>query len=345
MNDLICSIRNRAAKLLPWTVVVVLVVVLVAGGIGCKREAADKRVATLVAAVRESTLQPHLKQLTDLGPRPSNDAEATAAAVEYITSRLISYGFIPEEERFIARSRWAGAAGEPRERSNIIAQLVGSREPGRILEIGAHYDTVPGSPGADDNTSGTAALLEIARVLAARELKRTVRFCFFAMEEDGLVGSRHHVQRIRELGEKVEGIFVLEMIGYRTNEANSQKAPLRIPLLFSPPRRGDFVAVIGNVSSGAMGNWFEDCADRYEPDLSYYSLNRLGGLFKDSSRSDHSPYWQAGYKGIMLTDTANFRNPNYHKPGDTLATLDLEFLARITRVVTATALEWAGVLR
>lgn len=311
----------------------------------CKQVPPDPAIVESIVEITPASARVHVEKLVEIGPRPSHEPEPTNAAAEYILGQLVEYGYVPEEERFEARSRWEGFTGEKREHRNIIAQVVGTQQPGRILEIGAHYDTHPFSPGADDNTSGVAGLLEIARVLAKKPLDRTVRFCFFAMEEDGLFGSRHHVERLREVGERVDGIFVLEMIGYTSSEEGSQKAPIRIPLLFSPPRRGEFIAVIGNFTSGGLGNRYEDCAERYEPALRYHSLNRIGGLFRDSARSDHSPYWAAGMRGIMLTDTANFRNPHYHRPTDTIDTLDFDFLAGVTRVMAATALEWADASR
>ncbi len=158
--------------------------------VSCKQRPPDAEIVEAIVAITPASARSHVEKLVEIGPRPSHLPEPTNAAAEYIIRQLIDYGYVPEEERFEARSRWEGFVGEKREHRNIVAQVVGSKQPGRILEIGAHYDTHPHSPGADDNTSGVAGLLEIARVLAKRPLDRTVRFCFFAMEEDGLFGSR-----------------------------------------------------------------------------------------------------------------------------------------------------------
>lgn len=306
----------------------------------CGRTSTDSRVANLVADIKTRGVASHVEELMKIGPRPSSDAEATERTVSYIKDRLTDYGLLVQEEPFSAVSRYSGEKVEHR---NLIVQLLGRDERGKVLEIGAHYDTVPGSPGADDNSSGVAAMLEIIRALSKKNFGKTLRFCFFAMEEDGLLGSRHHVRQLEERGEKIEGIIVLEMIGYTSGEPDSQKSPARIPLLFSPPRVGNFISVIGNFRSARLGSMFEDAADGYVPDLEYFSVKRLGGMFKDAGRSDHSPYWDAGMRGLMLTDTANFRNPHYHRPTDTAETLDFGFLARVARTTGAAAAAWAGI--
>jgi hypothetical protein len=111
--------------------------------------------------------------------------------------------------------------------------------------------------------------------------------------------------------------------------------------LFSPPTTGNFIAVVGNFRSGGLGNRFERAAKDYVPALPYFSANRVGGLFRDALRSDHKPYWDEGYRAIMLTDTANFRNPHYHRASDTPDTLNFTFLRRVTQAVAATLLSWS----
>lgn len=277
-----------------------------------------------------------LEELVALGPRYAGDSIKTEFALSFITERLESYGY---EVRF-----------EPGEftiddvpQVNVIAELRGSEEPNVICEIGAHYDTVEGSPGADDNGSGVIGVLEVARVLAGAPVARTIRFCFFSAEETGLDGSRAHVeQALERTDESIDGILVLEMIGYATDEENSQDAPIRVPVIASLPYTGDFICVVGNFSSGGIGNIFEACADAYTPELPYYSANRIGGFFADAARSDHSPYWEAGLRGIMLTDTANFRNPHYHRESDTVDKINFDFMTAVTRAAAATMLHWAG---
>jgi aminopeptidase YwaD len=298
----------------------------------------DPTIARRVAEVQEARLRADIDALTEQGPRSPDNLGGTHAAVEYLKSELTRAGYVVTEERV-----GPGVAAEGGEYHfvNVIAELPGSAPGAPILELGAHYDTVSRSVGADDNASGVAGLLEIARVLSGDQLQNTVRFCFFGLEEHGMFGSAYHAAQVVERNEPVEGIFVFEMIGYATDQPDTQEAPARIPLIVWPPTVGNFITVVGNISSGGLGNRFEKAADRYVPDLKYYSVNRIGGFFGDSARSDHSQYWSRGLKGIMLTDTANFRNPHYHQPTDTPETLNFAFMRAVTQAALAATLEWA----
>jgi Zn-dependent M28 family amino/carboxypeptidase len=323
---------------------VAAVLLVAAAATACARRP-DPRIESAVSGISESSLRRHVAALTGIGPRPWNDEEATAATLAYLDRTLRGFGYRVETEVVplaATAGRDGGSRSEPR---NLIAVLEGGKEPDRIIEVGAHYDSVPLAPGADDNASGVAGVLEIARVAASFEFRKTLRFCLFAMEEVGLVGSRAHVERIRSRGESHEGILVLEMIGYATDRPDSQASPVRIPLLLSPPRTGDFILVVGNFPSGGIGNRFERAAGLYVPELEIFSLERLGGFFRDAARSDHSPYWRAGLRGVMITDTANFRNPNYHRPSDTIDTLDFVFCRGVTRAAAAAVFEWAEPIR
>ena len=225
---------------------------------------------------------------------------------------------------------------------NLLVEIPGrSGRPG-VIEVSAHYDTVPGSPGADDDGSGVAALLEIARVFVAHPPERAVRLCFFAGEEQGLLGSAVHVANLQERGDEVIGLLNLDSVGRATNAPDSQGAPVRIVFVTWMPSTGDFIAVIGDWSSGPLGNLFEAAAEAYVPSLPYYSANRIGGLFADGRRSDHAHYWDAGIPAVFLTDTGEFRTDTYHRPGDVPEGLDYTFLRRVAQATAATVLELAA---
>ncbi|HFD80284.1 MAG TPA: M20/M25/M40 family metallo-hydrolase [Gammaproteobacteria bacterium] len=300
---------------------------------GCGNGERQAAVAARIGQIDAARLRAHVESLTSGGPRSPHNLPALRHAERYIESRLASWGYRPRTE--IVRTDAADGAPFV----NVVAEHRGSREPTRFVELGAHYDSVDDSPGADDNASGVAAVLEIARVLATAETPLGVRFCLFTLEEDGRDGSRAHVRSIRERKDRLEGALVFEMIGYATDAADSQATPARIPLLFSPPRTGNFVAVVGNLRSGGLGNRFERAAELYVPELPLFSANRIGAWFRDALRSDHKPYWDAGYRAIMLTDTADFRNPNYHQPSDVADTLDYGFLQGIARATAAVLLQ------
>ncbi len=287
--------------------------------------------------ITAKTCQKEMVSFLDLGPRPSWKKEAISQAQNYLEARLRQMDYQVEREPL------PGLLYESRGNANIIAEKTGTRFPDQILEISAHFDSLD-NMGADDNASGVIGVLEIARILKNLNCERTIRFCLFDCEEVGLVGSEHHVTRIlKDSNRKVIGLINLEMIGYSSSAPDSQMAPVRIPLIVDLPRTGDFILVAGNFSSGWLGNRIERHIELFEPNLPYYSANRIAGFFSDAARSDHSPYWAEGLDAIMLTDTANFRNPHYHKKTDTLETLDFEFMAQITRAVAATALHWAGI--
>jgi aminopeptidase YwaD len=297
----------------------------------------SQTVAETIQSIGAGRIAEHIKQLTEIGPRPGSDPEATSATVDYISARLRSLGYEPilEPIDWVGFEEWGVV--------NVIAEKRGSKYPDVIVEIGAHYDTVPSSPGADDNASGVAGVLEVARVLRDLPTERTIRFCFFGLEEKGLIGSQSHVAGFDNMAnQEVLGLLNLEMIACRKTAPDTQGAPIRIPIIASLPTTGDFITVAGDFGSGELGNLFEACADSYVPELEYFSANRIGGYFGDAARSDHSPYWQAGLPGIMLTDTAEFRNSNYHRPTDTFESLDLDFAAKVSQAAAAAMAHWAG---
>ena len=158
---------------------------------GCAEDTQRNDIADLIGKIDRVRLRNHVAALTGSGPRPACDIRVTRHTVDYIKAQLVSFGYQPFEES-------PGRAVPPDANGtgfiNVIAEHSGSESPTSILELGTHYDSVATSPGADDNASGVAAVLEVARVLSQATIKPTVRFCFFALEEDGRDGSRYHVQ-------------------------------------------------------------------------------------------------------------------------------------------------------
>ena len=255
-----------------------------------------------------------------------------------VTAELARGGIQVESYRLIAAPEGATV-----EAPNVLAEKRGTRYPDRIVEIGAHYDTVPGSPGADDNASAVAAVLEIARVLADIPCERTIRYCFFGFEEAGSPGVEHHVATIRADTEReVEGILNLDMVGYTDKRPGSQNAPIAAPSTVSPPRTGDFALILGNLRSGTLSDLFASALRAFGKGVPQHSTGRIESWLRDASGGDRHVYWDAGLVGILITDTGNFRNPHYHQGTDTADTLDYEFLHGITRAAAATMIAWAG---
>ena len=216
---------------------------------------------------------------------------------------------------------------------NVLA-TVAAQKPGPPLIVAAHFDTVEDSPGADDNASGLAVLLETARLAQSEAFARPVRFIAFNLEEEDRLGSRAYVDDLHRKGEDICGAIVLECVGYARNEPGTQQRPPHVPI--DVPTIGNFLAVVGNEASQGLVAAFT-AANRAVPPLKMISLvvPGCGEQLPDTRRSDHAAFWDHGYPAIMLTDTANFRNPHYHRPTDTIDTLNVIFLSHVTLAVAA----------
>ena len=194
--------------------------------------------------------------------------------------------------------------------------------------IGAHYDSVPGCPGADDNGTGIAALLEIARAITESPARHPVRLVAFDLEEYGLAGSRAYAKHLSDQGASLRLMLSLEMLGYCDHAPHTQRYP-SAALQKIYPHRGDFIALIGQRQTipAMTGLWwsFRNAGVRSQ----WLPVIKQGRIVPDTRRSDHAPFWDLGYPAVMVTDTADLRNPHYHQPSDTLDTLDLDFLTRV----------------
>ncbi|MGM3306646.1 M28 family peptidase [Anabaena sp. WFMT] len=214
---------------------------------------------------------------------------------------------------------------------NLILNLPASAKKQKLdlppILIGAHYDGVPGTVAADDNATGVAVLLEFARNFAAEPIKYPLRLVAFDMEEYGLLGSADYAALLREQGQSLRLMMSLEMLGYRDSTPGSQSYPSPLGLIY--PNRGDFIGLIGNWRTLAdLMNLSRSIRQTGVPSQWLPAPNR--GLMVPQTRlSDHAPFWDQGYPAMMVTDTAFMRNPNYHKPSDIIASLDLDFLTGV----------------
>jgi Zn-dependent M28 family amino/carboxypeptidase len=278
----------------------------------------------------------HLDMLAGvIGERNVYRYGALEAAARYIEDTFTSVGYTPREQEF-------AAYGKPVR--NIEVELTGTRRPERVWIVGGHYDSIDGSPAADDNASAVAGVLELARLLAAKPCRDTVRFVTFVNEEPPFykgpeMGSVVYAERCRERDETIRGMINLEMIGYYRDERGSQKYPLPLgkrPWKWLLPSRGNFIAFVGNFASASLTR---RCKRHFRKSVRFPALwaaapDRLDG----TGMSDHWSFWQQGYPAVMVTDTAFFRNPHYHKLSDKPDTLDYP---RMASVVTGLA----GMLR
>ena len=217
--------------------------------------------------------------------------------------------------------------GQPHE--NLVLDLLGQQERGFIL-VGAHYDAVPGSPGADDNGTALAVLLELARTFSMTPARSPIRLVAFDLEERNQSGSRAYAQAVRRRGEALSLMIALEMLGYRDPRPGSQRYPPGLGYLY--PDRGDFIGLIGNLRT-LPALWRLTRRMRDVVPCEFLAVPLRGHIVPDTRRSDHAPFWDLGYPAIMITDTANMRNPHYHKESDRIETLDLAFLAAVCRSI------------
>jgi len=207
------------------------------------------------------------------------------------------------------------------------------------LIVAAHFDTVQGSPGADDNASALAVLLHIARQVQSVKLTRPIRFIGFNLEEDNLLGSSAYTALLKRNREAIHGAIVLECVGYASHQHNSQKIPPGVPIAVSTT--GNFLAVIGNERSQALTGSVAQAMKSHLPIVPLVVPGN-GEKLPDTRRSDHTSFWEQGFPAVMLTDTANFRNPHYHRPTDTLDTLNLDFMASVAEGLMAAVIDLAG---
>jgi hypothetical protein len=287
----------------------------------------------------EIRVRRHVDMLAGLiGPRHLGRPGTMDAACAYLRKCLGRRGETVRDEDY-------DVDGVPTR--NLILERRGARHPNRIVVLGAHYDTVYSTPGADDNASAVAGLLEAADLLYGMELPCTVRFVAFACEEPPyfhtqLMGSQVHARAARQRGEDIRAMVCLEMLGYFRDETGSQGIPPGIPRVLRRifPSRGNFLASVGNLRS-IPAVWAFDRGFRAASRLPLFSI-ALPERIREIRLSDNSSFWDQGFPALMLTDTSYFRNPNYHLASDTPETIDYPRLAMGTLGVAGGVARLAG---
>jgi Zn-dependent M28 family amino/carboxypeptidase len=272
----------------------------------------------------ENRLRDHVSTLAlDIGERHTGRPRALAAAAQYVEAAL----------RSVARDvRRQSYEADGIECLNLEVEHRGGDRASEVILVGAHYDTVVGSPGADDNASGVAAMIEIARLLGRRRLRRTVRCVAFVNEEPPFfhsreMGSAVYARAARARGDDIRTMLSLEMLGYYSTRPGSQRYP---PLLkYFYPERGNFIAFVSNLRSRRALAGLHD-AFRSHSD---FPATRLASpaIVPGVSWSDQLSFWRAGYPAVMVTDTAFYRYPHYHCATDTPEKLDFAAMARVTQ--------------
>lgn len=275
----------------------------------------------------------HVEELTHV-PRPCHSNELEVAR-GYVTSHLEEAGWDVSRHEFSIENDFGELNyGETLRGINLVATRPGSSVDSKRprLCVGAHLDSRPDTPGADDNASAVAAMLEIARVLDEdwpADTQLDLELVAFDLEENGMLGGREHAIRTREAGVDLRGMVSLEMLGYCDHAAGSQSLPRQLVGLY--PDTANFIAIIGNQISGPLIERF--CEGMVTVDslpVETLQVPQNGEMLQAVRLSDHSPFWDEGFAALMITDTSFMRNPHYHQMSDTIETLDFDFLHLVT---------------
>jgi hypothetical protein len=268
-----------------------------------------------------NNLNKHVYELAEeIGERHDGERESLDKAAKYIEKSFRDMGMNPVSQKYSDKLY-----------ENIIVNIYGKQKRDEIIIVGAHYDTVWLSPGADDNASGVAALLEIARGLHGQNFSRTIRLVAFTNEEWPFYGRKHmgslvNAKYSSDRNEQIAGMLSLEMLGYYSSEPHSQVYPK--PLSYFYPHHANFIAFVSNISSREL---LHDVIKEFRVSRQFPSEGLIAPQFllPDIRRSDNSSFWSYGFPAVMVTDTSNYRNKNYHTIGDLPRTLDYDSMARV----------------
>jgi hypothetical protein len=312
--------------------VIVSMGLFLAGYASCLGGTAEEEIFMIDMEKTAERLQDHLRMLTQtIGERSVLLPKNLKKTQEYIEKFYQGIGIPVHCESYPFRNYTV---------ANVVAEISFCDAPTKQYLVGAHYDSVVGTVGADDNASAIAVQLETARHLNALKgnlgLDLAVKFVSFTLEEPPAFGTRHMGSRVYALKawkqkEQIDGMICLEMVGYTCHDPGCQRYPF--PLMFlGYPKQGNFIGIVGNLSSKGFTEalYRTFCTN---PDLPVVKLTvPLGGYLLPSVRlSDHSSFWDRGYKAVMITDTAFFRNPHYHRASDTMDRLDYGFMAQLVK--------------
>lgn len=271
----------------------------------------------------EAVLKKHVVHLaTTIGERNLRTYDKLCDAADYIEAEYKSYGYQPKRQTYQVHGR---------DCFNLDVEIKGSKSPNEVVIIGAHYDSFIGTPGANDNGSGTAAMLFLAKHFAKSKPERSLRFVAWTNEEPpyfqnrGLMGSWVYAEKCRQEEQDIVAVLSLETMGYFTNEKDSQKYPPPLNLLY--PSTGNFIGFVSNTESRSFQRKVIKTFRQHAkiPSEGASLPARVQGV----GWSDHWSFWQEDYVGLMVTDTAPFRYPHYHKATDTPDKINFPEMAKV----------------
>ena len=280
-----------------------------------------------------NSIKKHINKLAvDIGSRPITNEQSIKKTENYITGYFKNIGLQVHQQQYKYGNY---------DIANIIACSQKNLLSSKYYVIGAHYDSVPETYGADDNASGIAVLLELARYTIQEEISLPVCFVAFTAEEPPTFSTHHQgskifVKSVKEKKDEVLGAIILEMVGYTSNE---QAYPMVLKWM-GYPAKGNFIGIVGNRKSKKFGqSIFQSFKKNEQLPVETLFVPFNGWILPDTRLSDHSSFWDAGLPAVMITDTAFFRNPNYHTPQDTFDTLDYFFMAKLVKSLLITLKE------
>jgi len=273
-----------------------------------------------IAPASPMHLETHVRTLAETcAPRDTDHPETLECAAAYIRGTFEKAGGSVTEQVFMM--------SDGVEYRNVIA-MFGPVSDERII-VGAHYDAVIDSPAADDNASGVAGLIELAYLLGKTDLPLQVELVAHTLEEYGYVGSQRHATRLELQEARVRAVIIIDMIGYFKDEPHTQEGPSLLRPFY--PTTGNWILIAGKWEQGWLARRVKQ-AMRRESVLPVHSVNLPPWMLPKIAHADHQSYWEAGYsQAILVTDTADFRNENYHTPTDTSETLDYERMEMVVR--------------
>lgn len=278
--------------------------------------------STLSIKPRDSTLSGRLKKhvvklSSEIGDRNAFNYNNLEKAADYVAKQFISYGYDIKFQEYVVGNKRV---------KNIIAVKSGIKLPNEIIVVGAHYDSCF-NPGADDNASGIAGLLELARMMINKDVDRTIEFIAFVNEEPPFfkteeMGSRIYAKEARVENKNIKAVIIFDLIGFYSNKIFSQRYPIIAGLFF--PNKGNFIGVFGNFKSRYLATEITKIfKSNYSFPITSIALDFIPGI----DFSDHWSFWKEGYSAVMISDTAFLRHKNYHKSTDTWKKLNYKDMA------------------
>lgn len=320
-----------------------LALLVVSFGVSCDQEQPKSGGKWMEIGGVEKTaerLREHVKHLTvTIGERSVGQPENLEKTAAYIETFYRDLRIFSQRESYTYNKFTV---------ATIVASINLGVNPAKHYLLGAHYDSVWGTVGADDNASAIAVQLETARelksLLGGKDLGIGVKFVSFPLEEPPAFGtpymaSKIYAKKARKENERIDGMLCLEMVGYTCHQKGCQDYPFPL-MLMDYPKEGNFIGIVGNLkSTGLTRSLFK--AFQKNRHLPVVKLTvPLGGWLLPSVRlSDHAPFWDQGYRAVMITDSAFYRNPHYHLPSDTMEKLDYKFMAELVKSLVIFFLE------